>query len=93
EDDDEVEVYGPPADYDERGGVISFNVADAHPHDTSELLDVECVASRSGHHCAQPLMEDMGVPATARVSFYLYNTYEEADKFIDALDSVKEVFS
>lgn len=93
EDDSEVEVYGPPASYERRGGVISFNVSDAHPHDTSELLDGEGVATRSGHHCAQPLMEDMGVPATARASFYLYNTFDEADRFVDALDAVKEVFS
>lgn len=91
--DDEVEVYGPPPSHEDRGGVISFNVADAHPHDTSELLDEEGVATRSGHHCAQPLMEDMGVPATARASFYLYNTFDEADRFVDALDTVKEVFA
>ncbi len=93
EDDPDVEVYGPPAGHDERCGVISFNVADAHSHDTSDLLNSEGVATRSGHHCAQPLMDLMGVPSTSRASFYLYNTREEADRFVEALDVVKEVFA
>lgn len=93
EDDDEVTLYGPPADHDERGGVVSFNVSDAHAHDTSQLLSDEGIATRSGHHCAQPLMRDMGVPATTRASFYLYNTYEEAEALADGIETVKEVFA
>jgi len=93
EDDDEVTVYGPPSDHQNRGGVVSFNVSDAHAHDTSELLSNEGVATRSGHHCAQPLMRDMGVPATTRASFYLYNTYEEAEALVEAIGTVKEVFA
>ncbi len=93
EDDPEVEVYGPPSGHGDRCGVISFNVADAHSHDTSDLLNSEGVATRSGHHCAQPLMDLMGVPSTSRASFYLYNTREEADRFVEALDVVKEVFA
>ncbi|MCX2818972.1 SufS family cysteine desulfurase [Haladaptatus sp. F3-133] len=94
EDDDEVTVYGPHADYDkERAGVISFNVSDAHPHDSSQLLSDQGIATRSGHHCAQPLMREMGVPATTRASFYLYNTYEEVDALVEGIETVKEVFA
>jgi len=93
EDDEEVTVYGPPADHDERFGVVSFNVSDAHPHDSSQLLSDEGIATRSGHHCAQPLMREMGVPATTRASFYLYNTYDEVDALVDGIETVKEVFA
>ena len=89
----DVDVYGPPPGAEDRGGVISFNVADAHAHDTADILDDAGVATRSGHHCAQPLMERMGVPATARASFYLYNTMEEAEAFVEAIEDVKEVFA
>ena len=91
--DEEVEVYGPPPEHDARGGVVSFNVADAHPHDSSQLLSDEGIATRSGHHCAQPLMKKMGVPATTRASFYLYNTYEEVDALMNGIETVKEVFA
>jgi cysteine desulfurase/selenocysteine lyase len=93
EDDEEVTLYGPPPDHEERGGVISFNVADAHPHDSSQLLSDEGIATRSGHHCAQPLMREMGVPATTRASLYLYNTYEEAEALSEGIETVKEVFA
>ncbi|MFW5929701.1 MAG: cysteine desulfurase, partial [Halobacteriota archaeon] len=93
EDDPEIEVYGPPADHPLRGGVVSFNVSDAHSHDTSDLLNREGVATRSGHHCAQPLMDLMGVPSTSRASFYLYNSVDDADRLLDAIEVVKEVFA
>jgi len=91
--DEEVKVYGPHPEHEESGGVISFNVSDAHAHDTSQLLSDEGIATRSGHHCAQPLMRDMGVPATTRASFYLYNTYDEADALVEGIETVKEVFA
>jgi len=85
---DGVTVYGPQ----ERGPILSFNVRGVHAHDVSQILDSEGVAIRSGHHCCMPLMSVLGIPATARASFYLYNTEEEVDKFIKALDKVKKVF-
>ncbi|MFB6283730.1 MAG: cysteine desulfurase [Halobacteria archaeon] len=93
EDDPEVDVYGPDPEFGNRGGVVSFNVADAHAHDTADLLDSEGVAIRSGHHCAQPLMDMMGVPSTARASFYLYNTHEEVERLTEAVEVVKEIFA
>ncbi|MDG7022859.1 MAG: aminotransferase class V-fold PLP-dependent enzyme, partial [Nitrososphaerota archaeon] len=71
-------VYG-PADPESRGGVISFNLADIHPHDMASILDAEGVAIRSGHHCAQPLMDHLGVPGTSRASFYIYNAQDDVD--------------
>ncbi|MDG6966737.1 MAG: cysteine desulfurase [Nitrososphaerota archaeon] len=85
-------VYG-PADPESRGGVISFNLADIHPHDMASILDAEGVAIRSGHHCAQPLMDHLGVPGTSRASFYIYNSYDDVDAFIAALLKAKKVFS
>ena len=84
-------LYG-PSDIDKRGGVISFNFADVHPHDVAQILDDEGIAIRSGHHCAQPLMERMGVAATSRASFYIYNTKDEVDLLISALQKVSRVF-
>ena len=69
-------IYG-PMDPEQRGGVVSFNLADIHPHDMASILNEEGVAIRSGHHCAQPLMRRLGVPATARASFYLYNDHDD----------------
>ncbi|MDY6774587.1 MAG: cysteine desulfurase [Halobacteria archaeon] len=89
---DGVEVYGPSSNYEERGGVVSFNVEGAHAHDTSDILNDSGVAVRAGHHCVQPVMDQLDVAATARASFYLYNTREEADRFVEALEDVKEVF-
>lgn len=84
-------LYG-PLDIDKRGGVISFNFADVHPHDVAQIMDGEGIAIRSGHHCAQPLMERMGVAATSRASFYIYNTKDEVDLLISALQKVSRVF-
>ncbi|HEX3467283.1 MAG TPA: cysteine desulfurase [Candidatus Elarobacter sp.] len=84
-------VYGPRS-ADDRAGVISFNLADIHAHDLASILDVEGVCVRAGHHCTMPLMEKMGWPATARASFYLYNTEADVDALIDALGKAAEVF-
>jgi len=89
-------IYG-PKDPEKRGGVISFNVVKngqvaIHPHDLASILDTEGIAVRSGHHCAQPLMKVLGIPAAARVSFYIYNTKEEVDKLIPALEKAKKIF-
>jgi cysteine desulfurase/selenocysteine lyase len=86
-----VQVYGPPA-ADDRGGVISFTMADIHPHDLATILDEEGVAVRAGHHCAKPLMRALDVTATARASFYLYNTTEDVDALIRGLDRAASVF-
>jgi len=86
-----VRVFGPPAEF--RGGVASFTLANIHPHDVSQILDSDGVAIRAGHHCAMPLHEKYGLPATARASFYLYNTTEEVDKLIDGLYTVRKVFA
>ena len=84
-------VYGPPRAED-RGGVISFNFADIHAHDLASILDIEGVCVRAGHHCTMPLMEKMGWPATARASFYLYNTEEDVDALVLALEKAATVF-
>jgi cysteine desulfurase / selenocysteine lyase len=83
-----VTLYGPRVD---RGSLVTFNVAGIHPHDLAALLDRDGVAIRAGHHCAQPLMRWLGVQATARASFYLYNTPEEVDLLIDAVREAKKV--
>ena len=83
-----IAIYGPK----ERGSVISFNVNNIHAHDVSQILDSEGVAIRAGHHCCMPLMSVLGVAATARASFYLYNTEQEIDTFINAIHKVKKVF-
>ena len=80
-------------DANRRGGVVSFTLGDIHPHDIASVLDVEGIAIRSGHHCAQPLMERLQADATARASFYVYNTFEEIDRLTDGLRKVSEVFS
>lgn len=85
-----VTVYGHAP---QRGGVISFTVEGIHPHDLAQVLDSQGVAIRAGHHCAQPLVvHRLGQPATARASFYLYNTFEEIDRFLAALEWAKEFF-
>lgn len=84
--------FGLP-DASRRGGVISFSLGDVHPHDIASILDVEGIAIRSGHHCAQPLMERLNVPATARASFYVYNTPEEVDRLAAGLRKVLDVFA
>jgi len=73
--------------------VIAFNMAGVHAHDLATALDQLGIEVRAGHHCAQPLMDYLGVAATVRVSFYLYNTREEIDRLIDALKKIKEYFN
>lgn len=87
-----LKIYG-SQDLAKRSGVISFNLGDLHPHDLVTALDYEGVAVRAGHHCAQPLIQYLGVPATARASFYLYNTKEDCDKLVEALIKTKEFFN
>ena len=84
-------VFGPPAGND-RGGIVSFAMDGVHAHDVSEILDRHGVAVRAGHHCAQVLMQRLGVPATTRASLAVYNTREEVDRLIDALLDVRRVF-
>ncbi|MCS7003091.1 MAG: cysteine desulfurase [Dehalococcoidia bacterium] len=88
----DVTVYG-PKDPDRRGGVISFTMRGAHPHDIGTIVDQEGVAIRAGHHCAQPAMRALGVSGTARASFYIYTTESEIDALIAALGRVREVFA
>jgi cysteine desulfurase / selenocysteine lyase len=76
-----------------RAGAISFVMQGAHPHDIGTILDRHGIAIRAGHHCAQPLMERFGVPATARASFGLYNTKDDVDALIAALEKVREIFA
>jgi len=87
----DVILYG-PLNTNDRGGVISFNIADIHPHDLATIMNEQGVAIRSGHHCAQVLMERLDVAATSRASFYIYNTKEEVDIFIDALNDARRIF-
>ncbi len=85
-----VKVFGPPAV--DRGGVVSFTLKGVHPHDISQILDSDGIAIRAGHHCAMPLHEKLNLPATARASFYLYNTLEEVDQLAESLYRVKKIF-
>jgi cysteine desulfurase / selenocysteine lyase len=86
-----VTVYGPKT-LDDRVGVVSFNIEGIHPHDVATIFDREGVCVRAGHHCNQPLMTRLGVPATTRASFYLYNTTEECDALVGAIHAAKKVF-
>ncbi len=86
-----VELYGCDSTRDNKTGIITFNVKDVHPHDVASILDSYGVAIRAGHHCAQPLMRYLGQNATCRASFYLYNTHEDIDRFIEALKKVRGV--
>ena len=86
-----LEVYG-PLDATKRAGLVTFNVEGVHPHDLATVLDMNGIAIRAGHHCAQPLMKWLDVSATARASFYLYNTKDEIDKLVDGLRMAKEYF-
>lgn len=83
-----ITIYGPK----ERAGLVTFNLEDVHPHDIATVLDAEGIAIRAGHHCAQPLMKWLNVSATARASFYLYNTEEDIDRLALALQKTKEYF-
>ena len=86
-----LRIFG-PADPDRRGGVVSFELAGMHPHDIAELCDREGVCIRAGHHCAQPLMRKLGVAATARASFHVYNNREDVERLVDALHKAREIF-
>ena len=86
-----IELYGCDSKRDNKTGIITFNVKDVHPHDVASILDADGVAVRAGHHCAQPLMRYLGQNATCRASFYLYNTKEDVDRWIDALKKVRGV--
>ena len=88
----DIKVFG-PKDVSQRGGVISFHSNDVHPHDIGTMLDREGIAIRTGHHCAMPLMNKLSVMATARASFYIYNTEEEVDKLISALRATLDYFT
>lgn len=85
-----VKLFGPSAD--KKGGVAAFTLEGVHPHDVAQILDQDGIAVRAGHHCAQPLHEKFGIPATSRASFYLYSTKEEVDLLIKGLYKVKEMF-
>ncbi len=87
-----ITIYG-PKDAEKRAGVITFNLDDVHPHDVATVLDADGIAVRAGHHCAQPLMKWLHVSATARASFYVYNTEEDIDKLVSSLVKTKEYFS
>jgi len=85
-----VKVFGPAAQH--KGGVAAFTLDGVHPHDVAQILDKDGIAVRAGHHCAQPLHEKFGIPASTRASFYLYNTKEEVDLLVNGIYKVKEVF-
>jgi cysteine desulfurase/selenocysteine lyase len=85
-----LKILGPTAD--KRGGVVAFSLEGAHPHDIAQILDSEGIAVRAGHHCAMPLHEKYGLPATTRASFYIYNTKDEVDLLIKGIEKVKQIF-
>ena len=86
-----VRVYGPQAE--QKGAVAAFTLDDIHPHDVAQILDRYGLAVRAGHHCAQPLHEKLGLQATTRASFYIYNSFDEIDKLVDGIYNVKKIFA
>jgi cysteine desulfurase/selenocysteine lyase len=86
-----LHIYG-PQNRDQRSSVVSFNLADIHAHDVASILDTEGICVRAGHHCTMPLMEKMGWPATARASFYLYNSEEDVEALIGGLEKAAGIF-
>ena len=86
-----ITIFGPP-DLSKRGGVLSFDLEGVHPHDVGQVLDSRGVAVRTGHHCAQPVMAKLDVPATARASFYIYNTRDEVDALAEAIAEATRFF-
>jgi cysteine desulfurase/selenocysteine lyase len=87
----DIKIYG-PRDLDKRGAVISFNLPGIHPHDLATILDEEGIAIRAGHHCAQPLVTKLGVAATARASFYIYNSESDIDVLVEGLYKARRIF-
>ncbi|MCQ4332025.1 cysteine desulfurase [Natronomonas sp. F2-12] len=88
---DDVEVYGPPAD--DRGGLVAFNLEGVHAHDLSSILNDSAVAIRAGDHCTQPLHDVLGTAASARASFYIYNTKDEIDRLVEAVHDARQLFA
>jgi cysteine desulfurase/selenocysteine lyase len=89
---DSLTIYG-PSDVSLRGGAVSFLFDGIHAHDISQVLDEDAVCVRAGHHCAKPLMRQLGVPATSRASFYLYNDAREVDLLVEALAKAEKFFT
>jgi len=88
---DHIRIFG-PMNIEDRGGAVSFTDTDIHPHDLAQVLDQNGVATRAGHHCAQPLHRKFGVGSTTRASFYIYNTKEDVDALIDAIRGARRFF-
>ena len=88
---DDLKIVGPNSP-DDRGGTLSFTVGDIHPHDLGQFLDAQGIAVRTGHHCAWPLTRKLGVPATTRASFYLYNTTEDIDALVAGIRAAQKYF-
>jgi cysteine desulfurase/selenocysteine lyase len=97
-----VTLYGPdhkqskiqnPKSKIDKGGVVSFAIEDVHPHDIATILDSEGIAIRAGHHCCQPLMQHLNVPALARASFYIYTTKEDIDQLVEGIEKVRSIFN
>jgi cysteine desulfurase/selenocysteine lyase len=86
-----VRVYGPGSE--QKGAVAAFTLENIHPHDVAQILDRYGIAVRAGHHCAQPLHEKLGIQATTRASFYIYNSFDEIDKLVDGIYKVKKMFA
>ena len=86
----DITIYG-PKDAERKGGLVSFNIGEIHAHDVGTICDSYGVAVRAGHHCAKPLMRKLGVPATTRASFYIYNTHSDVDALVEALDRCSEM--
>jgi cysteine desulfurase/selenocysteine lyase len=86
-----ITLYGPPAE--RRAGIVSFNLEGVHPHDVAQILDLDGVAIRAGHHCCQPLMQKLGVAATNRASFYLYTVPEDIDRLVEGLHKAHKVLA
>jgi cysteine desulfurase/selenocysteine lyase len=87
----DLKIVGPSSPVD-RGGTLSFTVGDIHPHDLGQFLDAQGIAVRTGHHCAWPLTRKLGVPATTRASFYLYNTTEDIDALVAGIRAAQKYF-
>jgi cysteine desulfurase/selenocysteine lyase len=88
---DDITIFG-PTNVEMRGGAVSFSFRDIHPHDVSQVLDQANVCVRAGHHCAKPLMRVLGIGATARASFYVYNDIDDVEALADALDTAADFF-